>query len=114
MGVALMLTSISFSQGNVNIQSSSSQISNGTPQSRATAQTEAMTQLLNLTPAQITDVSQLNLKVEQKIEVIKTSNFSKAKKKEFINGNLSDKMKVLSVILTEKQLEKYKASDLAK
>lgn len=114
MGAALLLTSISFSQSIVNTQSSNNQISNGTPQSRATAHTNAMTQLLNLTPSQISDVSQLNLKVEQKIETIKTGTFSQEKKEEFIAGNLSDKIKVLSVILTETQLEKYKASDLVK
>ena len=79
---------------------------------RAAEQTQKMTELLDdLTPEQIDQISALNEKVEAKIEAIKSDDsMSKEKKREFIKGNRKDQMAVLKTILTEAQMQQYKAA----
>lgn len=80
------------------------------PEARAKHQTEQMTAMLDLTESQIVSISDLNLKVQKKLEAIKVSQMSEEKKKEFIQGNLNDRMNVLKTLLTESQFEEYSAS----
>jgi len=80
------------------------------PEARAKHQTEQMTAMLDLTESQIVSISDLNLKVQKKIEAIKVSQMAEEKKKDFIQGNLNDRMNVLKTLLTESQFEEYSAS----
>lgn len=81
-----------------------------TPEERAAQLTERMNQVLALTEQQYTQVSQLNLGVEMKIEAIRNnSEMTPEQKKEFIQGNRKDQMAVLSNILTPEQFDKWKA-----
>lgn len=80
-----------------------------TPEERAAQLTEKMNQVLGLTELQYSQVSQLNLGVEMKIEEIrKNPELTPEQKKEFVQGNRKDQMTVLSNILTPEQLEKWK------
>ncbi len=81
-----------------------------TPEERAKLQTKKMTKELNLTDEQVEKVAALNLKVEQKIQAIIDGEMSEERKKEFIEGNKNEKMKVLSTILTKEQMKKYRSS----
>jgi hypothetical protein len=81
-----------------------------TPEDRAAKQTAEMTEKLSLTPEQVEKVSVLNLKVENKIAVIKKdAAMTKEKKREFIKGNKKDHMSVMKTILTAEQLVSYEA-----
>ena len=81
-----------------------------TSEARAIRETEKMTTMLDLTEAQVNRVSVLNLKVEEKIEVIKLSRMVEEKKKVMIEGNLTDRINVLRSILTQDQFDEYTAS----
>ena len=88
---------------------------NKTPEERAATQTQKLTELLSLTPEQVERVKILNLKVEEKIEVIKNDEtMSTEKKKEFIKGNRQDQKTVLKSILTEEQLVILKDAKMKK
>tara|TARA_R110002072_G_scaffold282761_1_gene445830 strand:+ start:55844 stop:56245 length:402 start_codon:yes stop_codon:yes gene_type:complete len=76
----------------------------------ARKQTAKMSTLLSLTEDQKTKVGELNLKVQQKLEVVRNSKMSEKQKKEQINGNNADRMSALSTILTDEQYKKYAAS----
>ena len=80
------------------------------PESISKKQTAKMTKQLNLTPDQKEKVSNLNLRVQQKIDAVKKSNISEEKKQEFIQGNMNDRLNMLSTILTKEQLAKYTAT----
>ena len=80
------------------------------PEVSARIQTEQMTKMLDLTESQVTSVSELNLKVQKKIEAINVSKMTEEKKREFIKGNLNDRMSVLRRLLTKSQFEEYSAS----
>ena len=80
------------------------------PEASARIQTEQMTKMLDLTESQVTSVSELNLKVQKKIEAINVSKMTEEKKREFIKGNLNDRMSVLRRLLTKSQFEEYSAS----
>ncbi|MCO4813711.1 MAG: hypothetical protein KC454_03300 [Flavobacteriales bacterium] len=80
------------------------------PEASARIQTEQMTKMLDLTESQVTSVSELNLKVQKKIEAIDVSKMTEEKKREFIEGNLNDRMSVLRRLLTKSQFEEYSAS----
>lgn len=121
LGVLLIGTTGAFAQNdlnkitvsddfNKNQTFSSSQTKAMTPKSIAAKQTKKMVALLGLTPDQTLKVGDLNLKVQEKIAAIKSSDKSAEKKQEFINGNLKDRLNALSSILTETQFVKYKAS----
>jgi len=85
-------------------------LNKSTPEERAKKETQLMKTTLNLSDTQVERVSILNLKVEEKIQAILDSNMSDSKKKEFIEGNMNDKLNVLSTILSKEQLAKYKTS----
>jgi len=77
---------------------------------RAAALTDEMTEALSLTPEQVEKVRVLNLKVADKIHVIKNDeSMTKEKKKEFIKGNKADHLNVMSTILTDDQMVTYEA-----
>ena len=80
------------------------------PEVSARIQTEQMTKMLDLTESQVTSVSELNLKVQKKIEAINVGKMTEEKKREFIKGNLNDRMSVLRRLLTKSQFEEYSAS----
>ena len=80
------------------------------PEAKAKHQTEQMIKMLNLTVSQVTNISDLNLKVQKKIETIRVSQMTEEKKKEFIQGNLNDRMNALKTLLTESQFEEYSTS----
>lgn len=78
------------------------------PEMRAKRQTKEMTDKLGLNEAQAEEVYELNLKVAEKIDAIRNDESMDAKKKRaFVKGNLDDKRKTLSSILTEEQLAQY-------
>lgn len=80
-----------------------------TPEEIAKIRTEKITEILDLTPDQVKLVSELNLKVEQKIEVIRNDEtMTPERKKEFIEGNRKDQKNALTSILTEEQMAKLK------
>lgn len=120
LGVLLVGTTGAFAQNDLNTitvsddfnkdQTISSTQTKTTPKSIAGKQTKKMVALLELTPDQTLKVGDLNLKVQEKIAAIKSSDKSAEKKQEFINGNLKDRLNTLSSILTEAQFVKYKAS----
>ena len=79
-----------------------------TPEERAEAQTQRMATALDLTEEQIEKVRILNLKVINKIQVIKEDeSMTPEKKKEFIKGNKQDHKSVMKSILTDEQFVKY-------
>ena len=78
-----------------------------TPEYIANKQTSKMVASLGLSKEQTIKVQSLNLKVQQKIDVIKTSRMMEEKKQEFIQGNLNERLKELSTILTKEQFAKY-------
>ena len=83
-----------------------------TPEERAAKKTAHIKELCTLTADQEAKVSELNIRVEQKIEVIrKDESMSEDRKKEFIKGNRKDQMNVLKSILTPEQVELLKAEN---
>ncbi|PHR32775.1 MAG: hypothetical protein COA38_06095 [Fluviicola sp.] len=79
---------------------------------------DLLTTELSLTSDQVTQIQNLNNKVEQKIQVIQNNTQMDAgKKREFIRGNRADHKRVMSTILTAEQFAAYeelmkaKASD---
>lgn len=79
-----------------------------TPGEMAAKQTEKMTELLDLTDDQVEKVRALNLKVANKIDVIrKDESMTAEKKKEFIKGNKADHKTMMQSILTEEQFQTY-------
>lgn len=79
---------------------------------------DLLTTELSLTSDQVTQIQNLNNKVEQKIQAIQNNTQMDAgKKREFIRGNRADHKRVMSTILTAEQFAAYeelmkaKASD---
>ncbi|MCJ8292523.1 MAG: hypothetical protein HRT58_05275 [Crocinitomicaceae bacterium] len=79
---------------------------------------DLLTTELSLTSDQVTQIQNLNNKVEQKIQAIQNNTqMDAAKKREFIRGNRADHKRVMSTILTAEQFAAYeelmkaKASD---
>ena len=115
LGILLVGTATSFAQKTITIspdfkKQETIQSSKVTPQSIASKQTKKMTKLLGLSAEQTRKVGQLNLKVQEKIAVIKNSKRTEEGKQEFIKGNQRDRLNTLSTILTKEQFEKYKAT----
>ncbi len=85
------------------------------PEDVAKKQTEKMKEVIDMSPTQEERVYALNLKVANKIDVIKKdATMSDEKKKEFIKGNKEDKRRALEQILTEDQMELWDAHIAAK
>lgn len=81
-----------------------------TPEDAAQKQTDKMKEVLELTTEQEQQVYELNLKVANKIDVIKNDDaMTDEKKKEFIKGNKEDKRRALEAILTAEQLTEWDA-----
>lgn len=80
-----------------------------TPGEYAEKQTAKMLEVIDdITPEQEERLRILNLKVAEKIDVIKKDeSMSDEKKKEFIKGNKEDKRRMLESILTEAQLAQW-------
>lgn len=89
-------------------------VSTQTPGEEAAALTAEMTTALSLTPAQVEQVTVLNLKVANKIEAINTNaSFTTEKKNLFSAGNKADHKNIMVSILTAQQLTTYEAMLLA-
>lgn len=81
-----------------------------TPEDVAKKQTDRMKEVLELTAEQEEQIYALNLKVANKIDVIKKDDsMADEKKKEFIKGNKEDQRRALEAILTTDQLAKWDA-----
>lgn len=79
-----------------------------TPAEKAEMKTAKMKEDLGLSEEQTQQLRELNRKVADKIEAIRSDeNMSPEKKKEFIQGNRKDYKRVLSTILTPEQLAKF-------
>ena len=75
---------------------------------KARTKTDKLRDALELTEEQEEQVYQLNLKVAQKIQVIKEDeSMTPERKKEFIRGNKNDHKAVMKTILTEEQFAEY-------
>lgn len=80
------------------------------PEAHSEKETKRLTEALDLTPEQQEKVAALTLKVAQKIKAVKEdASLSSERKKEFIKGNMGDKHRAMSMILTPEQMEKYDA-----
>jgi hypothetical protein len=76
----------------------------------AQKQTDKMKEVIELSAEQEEQIYALNLKVANKIDVIKKDDsMTDEKKKEFIKGNKEDKRRALEMILTEDQLATWDA-----
>jgi len=80
------------------------------PELIAKKQTNKMVKLLGLSAEQKTKVGELNLKVQNKLAVVNNSRMNEKQKKQQIEGNQKDRMRVLSTILTTEQYDKYAAT----
>ena len=79
-----------------------------TTEERSAEKTAKMAEKLSLTPEQIKQVDDLNLKVANKIQAIKQNKTSAPeKKREFIQGNMNDYKTIMKTILTPEQWTKY-------
>ncbi len=84
----------------------------GTPDDIAQLQTNRMKTALDLSDAQEPNVYFLNKKVAEKIAAIqKNADLTDDKKQEYIKGNLIDRRRAMSSILTPDQLEKFDELD---
>tara|TARA_B110000285_G_scaffold139147_1_gene155714 strand:+ start:97 stop:477 length:381 start_codon:yes stop_codon:yes gene_type:complete len=115
VGALLISTTSLLGQKETNVKPSVQKVEKNnfkldTPEARAKHQTEQMTTMLDLTESQVPNIYNLNLKVQKKLEAIKTSSMVEEKKKEFIQGNLDDRMNTLKRLLTKHQFEEYSAS----
>lgn len=77
---------------------------------RSRKQLETLTPELSLTPEQVEQIHALNIKVEAKIQAIRTNpEMDAAKKQEFIQGNRGDQRAMMQMILTPEQFAKYES-----
>ncbi len=79
-----------------------------TPEERATAQTEKMSEKLLLSPEQKTQVYDINLAIDQKNEAVRTDkNMSEETRKASIQGNNDARKDMIKAILNPEQLKKF-------
>ncbi|MFT5779297.1 MAG: hypothetical protein ACI837_002254 [Crocinitomicaceae bacterium] len=85
---------------------------NNTPEAKAQRKTDHIfATLTDLTEDQKTQIENLNLKVEQKIQAVKVNeSLTKDQKVEYIKGNRGDYKAVLETILTEAQFAELQAN----
>lgn len=77
---------------------------------RSRKQLETLTPELGLTPEQVEQIHALNIKVESKIQAIRTNpEMDAARKQEFIRGNRDDQQRMMQMILTPEQYAKYES-----
>ncbi len=79
-----------------------------TPEERATAQTEKMSEKLLLSPEQKTQVYDINLAIDQKNEAVRADkNMSEETRKASIHGNNEARKDMIKAILNPEQLKKF-------
>jgi protein CpxP len=79
-----------------------------TPEQRATAQTEKMSEKLLLSPEQKTQVYDINLAIDQKNEAVRADkNMSEETRKASIQGNNEARKDMIKAILNPEQLKKF-------
>jgi periplasmic protein CpxP/Spy len=79
-----------------------------TPEQRATAQTEKMSEKLLLSPEQKTQVYDINLAIDQKNEAVRADkNMSEETRKASIQGNNDARKDMIKAILNPEQLKKF-------
>jgi len=79
-----------------------------TPEERATAQTEKMSEKLLLSPEQKTQVYDINLAIDQKNESVRNDkNMSEETKKASLKGNSDARKDMIKAILNPEQLKKF-------
>lgn len=79
-----------------------------TPEERATAQTEKMSEKLLLSPEQKIQVYDINLAIDQKNEAIRSDkNMSEETKKASLKGNNDARTDMIKAILNPEQLKKF-------
>jgi hypothetical protein len=84
-----------------------------TPEERATAQTEKMSEKLLLSPEQKTQVYDINLAIDQKNEAVRTDkNMSEQTRKASIQGNNNARKDMIKAILDPEQLKKFEEMEV--
>lgn len=84
-----------------------------TPEERATAQTEKMSEKLLLSPEQKTQVYDINLAIDQKNEAVRTDkNMSEETRKASIQGNNDARKDMIKAILNPEQLKKFEEIEM--
>ena len=79
-----------------------------TPEERATAQTEKMSEKLLLSPEQKVQVYNINMAIDQKNEAIRSDkNMSEETKKASLKGNNDARKDMIKAILNPEQLKKF-------
>lgn len=79
-----------------------------TPEERATAQTEKMSQKLLLSPEQKVQVYDINIAIDQKNEAVRSDkNMSEETRKASIQGNNDARKDMIKAILNPEQLKKF-------
>ncbi len=80
---------------------------------RSRKQLETLTPELLLSPEQVEQIHALNIKVESKIQAIRSNTeMDAARKQEFIQGNRADQNRMMQTILTPEQFAKYETMTL--
>jgi protein CpxP len=84
-----------------------------TPEERATAQTEKMSEKLLLSPEQKTQVYDINLAIDQKNEAVRADkNMSEETRKASIQGNNDARKDMIKAILNPEQLKKFEEIEM--
>ena len=79
----------------------------GTPQERATRQTERMTEQLSLTPAQADQIAAIHLSYAEKMATAKSASTDKEANKEAHRAMRTEQSNAIKALLTPEQLTKY-------
>ncbi len=83
-----------------------------TPEERATAQTEKMSEKLLLSPEQKVQVYNINIAIDQKNESVRNDkNMSEETKKASLKGNNDARKDMIKAILNPEQLKKFEEMD---
>lgn len=84
-----------------------------TPEERATAQTEKMSQKLLLSPEQKVQVYEINLAIDQKNEAVRADkNMSEETRKASMQGNNEARKDMIKAILNPEQLKKFEEMEV--
>lgn len=84
-----------------------------TPEQRATAQTEKMSEKLLLSPEQKVQVYDINLAIDKKNEAVRNDkNMSEETRKASIQGNNDARIDMIKAILNPEQLKKFEEIEM--
>jgi broad specificity polyphosphatase/5'/3'-nucleotidase SurE len=84
-----------------------------TPEERATAQTEKMSEKLLFSPEQKTQVYDINLAIDQKNEAVRNDkNMSEETRKASIQGNNDARKEMIKAILNPEQVKKFEEMEV--